>query len=101
MDNILKAAIDWINEIAYPGEGFVHSNDENKVKCASRALNKIGVHVSEDEVIRYCEELEMPKESIEKIVKWFSSPNSLRLKSGMVFTVSELQSIWKDMIEEQ
>ena len=46
MDKMLKASLDWINVIAFPKSGFVHPNDENKVKCAARALDKMGIPMS-------------------------------------------------------
>ena len=99
MDRMLKASLDWINEIAYPDAGFGHPNDENKVKCAARALNKMGVAINEQEVIDYCNELGMPKDSIDKIVDWFSRPKNLRLKYGMVFSSKDLKDIWTRMLE--
>ena len=98
MDKILRASLDWINEVAYPDAGFVHPNDENKVKCSARALNELGVPINLNEVAEYCEMLEMPKEAIGKIVRWYSNPNALRLKSGMAFSSSELKNIWEEMI---
>lgn len=97
MDKMLKASLDWINEIAFPNAGFDHPNDENKVKCASRALNKMGIEINKAEVYDYCEQLGMPQDSIEKIVDWYGRPNGLRLKYGMTFSASDLKSIWIKM----
>lgn len=99
MDRMLKASLDWINEIAYPEAGFGHPNDENKVKCAARALNKMGVAINEQEVIDYCYELGMPQDSIDKIVDWYSRPKNLRLKYGMTFSTKDLKAIWTRMLE--
>lgn len=63
MDKMLKASLDWINSIAFPNAGFSHPNDENKVKCAARALDKMGVMINNQEVIDYCHTLGMPQES--------------------------------------
>lgn len=94
MDNILKASLDWINAIAFPNSGFVHPNDENKVKCAACALDEMGVVINNQEVIDYCRTLGMPQESVEKIVDWYGRPNSLRLKYGMIFSTKDLREIW-------
>ena len=99
MDKMLKASLDWLNAIAYPDAGFDHPNDENKVKCASRALDKMGIVIDEQEVIAYCNELRMPKESIDKIIDWYSRPKGLRLKYGMTFSVKDLKDIWSRKIE--
>lgn len=100
MDKMLKASLDWINAIAYPNTGFVHSNDENKVKCASKALNKLCIEINKAEIYDYCIELGMPHESIEKILDWFSRPKGLRLKYGMTFSTSDLKKIWKEMADK-
>ena len=94
MDKMLKAALDWINAIAYPNAGFVHPNDENKVKCASRALDSMNVTVDKNEVKDYCMKLGMPQESIDKIVDWFSRPKGINLKNGMSFSNKSLIKIW-------
>ena len=101
MDQMLKASLDWINEIAYPHSEFNHPNDENKVKCASRALDKMGVVIDADEVATYCRSLRMPKGAIDKIVDWYSRPKSLRLKSGLQFKYSDLKRIWKERINNE
>lgn len=98
MDKMLKASLDWINSIAFPNTGFGHPNDENKVKCAARALEKMGVAIDSQEVINYCNELEMPQESIDKIVDWYSRPKNLRLKSGMSFSAKDLKEIWSGIM---
>lgn len=94
MDKMLKASLDWINAIAFPNAGFVHPNDENKVKCAARALDEMGVEISNQEVMDYCYTLGMPQESIDKIVDWYGRPKSLRLKDAMKFSTKELRDIW-------
>ena len=97
MDKMLKASLDWINDIAFPNAGFVNNNDENKVKCAARALNRMGIVINEAEVYDYCKQLGMPHDSIKKILDWYSRPKGLRLKCGMTFSYSELKKIWIDM----
>lgn len=97
MNRMLKASLDWINDIAYPDAGFLHPNDVNKVKCASRALYKMGVEVNKEEVIEYCKQLKMPKEAIDKIVDWYSRPKRLRLTNGITFKYSDLKKVWKEM----
>lgn len=99
MDRMLKASLDWINEIAHSDAEFGHPNDENKVKCAARALNKMGVAINEHEIIDYCNELGMPQDSINKIVDWYSRPKRLRLKYGMTFSTKDLKAIWTRMLE--
>jgi hypothetical protein len=94
MDKMLKASLDWINRIANPHAGFIHPNDENKVKCASRALNEMGVLINVPDIISYCYQLGMPQKSIDKIVDWYSRPGSLKLKSGIVFESQNLKKIW-------
>ncbi len=51
MDKMLKASLDWINSIAFPNAGFDHPNYENKVKCAARALEEMGIAINKQEVI--------------------------------------------------
>ena len=99
MDKMLKASLDWINEIAFPNAGFDHPNDENKVKCAARALDKMGISINKQEMIDYCNELGMPQESIDKIVDWSSRPKNLRLKYGMSFSTKDLKEIWSRKLE--
>ena len=99
MDKMLKASLDWINAIAFPNAGFDHPNDENKVKCAARALDKMGVVINNREVIDYCRTLGMPQESIDKIVDWYSRPKGLCLKYGMEFSVKDLKDIWSRKIK--
>ena len=94
MDKMLKASLDWINSIAFPNAGFDHPNDENKVKCAARALDEMGVVINNQEVIEYCHSLGMPQESIDKIVDWFGRPRNLRLKDAMKFSTNDLKEIW-------
>jgi len=94
MDKMVKASLDWINCIANPHAGFIHPNDENKVKCAARALNEMGVLINVTDIISYCYQLGMPQRSIDKIVDWYSRPERLRLKNGMVFTPEDLKEIW-------
>ena len=94
MDKMLKASLDWINSIAFPNAGFSHPNDENKVKCAARALDKMGVMINNQEVIYYCHTLGMPQESIDKIVDWYGRPKNLRLKDAMKFSTKDLKDIW-------
>ncbi len=94
MDKMLKASLDWINAIAFPNAGFDHPNDENKVKCAARALYKMGVVINNQEVIDYCRILGMPQEAIDKIVDWFNRPKNLRLKNAMIFSTKDLKEIW-------
>lgn len=99
MDNMLKASLDWINDIAFPHTGFIHSNDDNKVKCAARALYKMGVAIDKQEVSDYCNKLGMPQESIDKIVDWYCRPMNLRLKYGMTFSPKDLKEIWSRKLE--
>lgn len=99
MDKMLKASLDWINAIAFPNAGFDHPNDENKVKCAARALDKLGIDINKQEVIDYCNELGMPQKSIDKIVDWYSSPKNLRLKYGLTFSTKDLKEIWSRKLE--
>lgn len=99
MDKMLKASLDWINAIAFPNAGFDHPNDENKVKCAARALGKMGVAINKQEVIDYCLTLGMPQESIDKIVNWYGRPKSLRLKDAMKFSTKDLKEIWSRRLE--
>lgn len=94
MEKMLKASLDWINAIAFPNAGFVNSNDENKVKCAARALNKMGIVINNQEVVDYCRKLGMPQKSIDKIVDWYSRPKNLRLKAAMKFSFKDLMEIW-------
>ncbi len=94
---MLKASLDWINRTAFPNAGFDHPNDENKVKCAARALDKMGVAVNNQEVTDYCHSLGMPQESIEKIVDWYGRPKNLRLKDAMKFSPKDLKEIWSRM----
>lgn len=94
MDKMLKASLDWINSIAFPNAGFNHPNDENKVKCAARALDKMGVMINNQEVIDYCHTLGMPQESIDKIMDWYGRPKNLRLKDAMKFSTKDLKDIW-------
>lgn len=94
MDKMLKASLDWINANAFPDAGFVHPNDENKVKCAALALKDLGVAIDKQEVISYCNELGMPQDSIDKIVDWYGRSNGLRLKYGMRFSTKDLKEIW-------
>ena len=101
MDIILKASLDWINSIAFPNAGFDHPNDENKVKCAARALDKMGVVIDSQEVIDYCRELGMPQESIDKIVDWYSRPKNLRLKDAMIFSTEDLKEIWLRRVNQE
>ena len=101
MDRLLKASLDWINDVAYPDEEFVHPNDENKVKCASRALYEMGVSIDNRGIVEYCKQLKMPKESIDKIVDWYSRPKGMRLKNGIVFSSIELAEIWNEMVSRE
>mgnify|MGYP006916043038 CR=1 FL=1 len=94
MDKVLKASLDWINSIAFPNSAFGHPNDENKVKCAARALDQMGIHIDNQEVIDYCRSLGMPQESIGKIIDWYGRPKRLRLKNAMTFSTKELKDIW-------
>lgn len=91
---MLKASLEWINAIAFPNAGFVHPNDENKVKCAARALDKMGITIHNHKVIDYCRTLGMPQESIDKIVDWYGRPKSLRLKDAMKFSTKDLKDLW-------
>lgn len=95
MEKLVKASIDWLNDIAFPMSGFDHPLDENKVKCASRALNKLCVSVDPDEVRRYCISLKWPEDSIDKIVDWYSRPTELRLKPGLNWKTDDLKEIWE------
>jgi hypothetical protein len=99
MDKMLKVSLDWINAIAFPNAGFDHPNDENKVKCAARALGKMGVQINNHEVVEYCRTLGMPQESIDKIVDWYSRPKGLRLKDAMKFSTKDLKEIWSRRLE--
>ena len=94
MDKLLKASLNWINAIAFPNAGFDHPNDENKVKCAARALDKMEVQINNQEVIDYCHVLGMPQESIDKIVDWYGRPKHLRLKDAMTFSTEDQKEIW-------
>lgn len=94
MDKMLKASLDWINVIAFPKAGFIHPNDENKVKCAARALGEMGIPVDEQEVAAYCIELGMPQKSIDKLIGWYCKPKNLRLKYAMKISTKELKDIW-------
>ena len=98
MNSILKASLNWINAAAYPQEGFDNSNDENRVKCASRALSEMKIEINETEVVDYCKQLKMPLTSIKKIVDWYTRPKNLRLKNGIVFSTKDLEDIWKDFM---
>ncbi len=98
MDKMVKASLDWINEIAYPDAGFIHPNDENKVKCASRALFSLGVTIDILEIKDYCIELGFPRESIQRLADWYSRPKGLRLKNGITFTNEELIDCWRQMV---
>ena len=95
MDNFVKASLDWLNSIAYPNSGFDHPNDENKVKCASRALNKLGIPVNLDEVRDYCQSLNWPSDSIARVVDWYSRPTRLRLTCGLKWETEDLKEIWE------
>ena len=95
MNNIVKASLDWINAVAYPQEGFDDFDDENKVKCAARALSEMGIEINEKEVIDYCRRLGMPKVSIDKIADWYSRPKNLRLKNGKKFSTKDLLESWR------
>jgi hypothetical protein len=81
---------------------FDHPNDENKVKCAARALDKMGIAINKQEVIDYCNELGMPQESIEKIVDWYCRPKNLRLKIRNDFFDQRLKGymVKKDRISD-
>lgn len=96
---MLKASLDWINRIANPRTGFIHPNDENKVKCAARALDKMAVPMDKQEVITYCIDLGMPQKSIDKLVDWYCRPQNLRLKNAMLFSPESLKEIWLRSVE--
>lgn len=51
---MLKASLEWINRHVYTHFELNHPNDENKVKCALRALDKIGVTINTEEIADYC-----------------------------------------------
>jgi hypothetical protein len=95
---MIKASLDWINSVAYPQEGFDNFNDENKVKCASRALSEMGIDIKEQEkqeIIDYCQRLRMPMASIKKLIDWYTRPKKLRLKNGMKLSTKDLKEIWE------
>lgn len=99
MNDFVKASLDWINSAAYPQSEFDHPNDENKVKCASRALSEMGIDINEQEkqeIIEYCQRLRMPSASIKKIVDWYTRPKNIRLKNGIKFSTKDLKEIWKN-----
>jgi len=96
MDSTVIASLNWINSEANPQDEFSHSYDENRVKCASRTLSKMGIEINEKEVVDYCKKLGMPNASIKKIVDWYTSPNNLRLKYGIEFSAEDLMEKWKD-----
>ena len=98
MEKLLKASLDWLGEIAYPQAEFHHPNDENAVKCASRALNKFGVPININEVKAYCSDLGWPQKAIEKVVDWYSRPKRLRLKSGWEWETRDLKEIWERLL---
>ena len=101
MDKMLKASLDWINAIANPNAEFGHPNDENKVKCAARALGKMGVEIDNQEVVDYCCSLGMPQKFIGKIVDWYGKPKNLRLKDAMKFSTKDLKEIWSRKEEQE
>lgn len=94
MNKILKASLDWINANVFPDAGFVHPNDENKVKCAALAFKELSIAIDKQEVIAYCNDLGMPQESIDKIVDWYGRSNGLHLKYGMRYSSKDLKEIW-------
>lgn len=96
MNSIVKASLDWINAVAYPQAEFDDFDDENKVKCAARALSEMEIEINKKEVIDYCRRLGMPMASIDKIVDWYSRPKNLRLKNGKRFSTKDLKEIWEN-----
>lgn len=97
MEELVKASLDWLDKVAFPQSKFLHPNDENTIKCASRALNKHGVPVNIDEVRTYCLELNWPSEAIDKLADWYGRPTRLRLKPGVSWNVKDLRKIWEDL----
>lgn len=101
MNTIIKASLDWINAVAHPQSEFEHPFDENRVKCASRALSKMKIEINEQviqEIVNYCQELGMPPKSIRKITDWYSRPKNLRLKFGMKLSTRDLKTVWKNYL---
>lgn len=99
MNKLVKASLNWINSAAYPQEEFDNSNDENRVKCASRALSEMKIEINENEIVDYCRELGMPMVSIKKIADWYTRPKNLRLKNGGIkFSTKDLEEIWKNFM---
>ena len=102
MNTIVKASLDWINAEANPQDEFSHPYDENRVKCASRALYQMEIDIDKQEIqeiVDYCQQLKMPKASIRKIADWYSRPKSLRLKYGIELSAEDLMEKWKDYMK--
>ena len=98
MDSTVIASLNWINSQANPQDEFSHPYDENRVKCASRALSKLDIEINEKEVVDYCQKLGMPSASIRKIADWYARPNNLRLKYGIELSTEDLLEIWKNYL---
>ena len=99
MNSLVKASLNWINSAAYPQEEFDNSNDENKVKCAARALSEMEIEIDEKEVTDYCRKLGMPTASIKKIVDWYTRPKNIRLKNGGIkISTKDLKESWENFM---
>ena len=54
IDNRLKGAIKWLQSTSFPEAGFVHPNDEDRLKQMANAIAHYGLDYDNDALIHYC-----------------------------------------------
>ncbi len=72
IDDRIKGAIKWLADTSFPNEGFVHPNDENRLKKMANAIAHYGIGYDYDALIHHCINNGILESSAIKIATYFN-----------------------------
>lgn len=86
LDIRVKNAIDWLKATSYPNQGFLHSNDEDRLKSAAKTLNKLNVEIDPEAIIEYCQSNNILYKAAYKMIDYFIKAKSTQFKTSGTYS---------------
>lgn len=102
MDNIkwLKAAVYWINNMAFPNEGMTHPLDEDKLQSVANLLASLKVVIDDDVIRETAHSLHIVDDSIEIILDAFKKAQEKKFNIMGRFPEEFLEIRLKEIAKE-
>lgn len=96
IDNHLKGAINWLKQTSYPNAGFVHPNDELRLKQMANAIAHYSIDFESDALIHFCINNGILETSAIKIANYFEKAKQRKFSTNEITNYPFLKQMMID-----